>query len=769
MSLPQLLGVLTLAPALCALLIAVLGVARFAQKGLALALALVGLLLPIAMLLTLTSEFSSSNPVFIGLFGGTTGLNDWFSAVYRVDGLALYAGFGITIIVAPLLVWIAWKGPAAPADAGVLEDGTSVTSANTESEETASRQVAWPLAHLSRAQWGGVALALAIESSVLTMVFADNVIWLALAWVVLVVLVWGIGELGSDLDTIDRIGLALMVIGPLCWAGAMLVPAIGHHGTRTIYPRLTDMMGRGGFTPLHVLILAVALTLAGAGFPFIVWMRRRALLVTPAGLVALVSVLLPAAIIVGARTYSAAQDANSSWQEIGQTAPPINAGIWFCVLGMLTVCVSGLLALGRRDSRTLLAFLAVSQVGWGLLALGAGDPTSMLGLVTLLATSLLGLGAMAAALFAGGTLTSDIEPDGAGPRPFGVPLQPIALGAWIVGALTLVGAPLFGGFVARQMISASIIHSRGLAVPLVGTAWAGDALLGLALLRATAPAFTTLLGSGRLVTASSNEDERPVQPRFQNLTVVLPLVPAAILGLLAILAGAVPQVLLQLGGLPAASALVQAGAANQALTISTIGYQLEAGQWLPSLAWLAIIVLALVVLFALPASLRETKPVYLAGMAATPERVEAGENTANDEQQPEEMSAELAYLPEPVDTWSELDAAFTSPLLLPLGELLLRGIDEDYPREDEPSEEDEDEDEPEVPASQPTSAVTPSESPESKTTESARKPDRSAKAGPPATSQSNQRNSSGTTISSGGSGRNSKTGGLKKGGKGSGR
>ena len=502
MSLPQLLGVLTLAPALCALLIAGLGVARFAQRGLALALALLGLLLPIAMLLTLTSEFSPSNPVFIGLFGGTAGLNDWFSAVYRVDSLALYAAFGITIIAAPLLVWMAWKGSSAALTAAD-EDGTGVTSANTAPEETAPREVAWPLAHLSRAQWGGVALALAIESCILTLVFADNIIWLALAWVVLVVLVWGIGELGSDLDTIDRIGLVLMVIGPLCWAAAMLIPAIGQHGTRTVYPRLTDMMGRGGFTPLHVLLLAVALTLAGAGFPFIVWMRRRALLVTPAGLTALACVLLPAALIVGARTFSAAQDGNSSWQEIGLTAPPITAGIWFCVLGMVTICVSGLLALGRRDSRTLLAFLAVSQVGWGLLALGAGNPTGVLGLVTLLATGLLGIAAMAAALFAGGTLTSDIEPDGAGPRPFGVPLQPIALGAWIVGALTLIGVPLFGGFVARQMISASIIHSRGLAVPLVGVSWAGDALLGLALLRATAPAFTATFGSGGSDTASS--------------------------------------------------------------------------------------------------------------------------------------------------------------------------------------------------------------------------------------------------------------------------
>ena len=119
MSLPFFLGALTLAPALCALLIAGLGVARFAFKSLALALCLIGLLLPIVLLFILYPELSSGNPVFAGLFGGSSGLNDWFSAAYRIDGFGLYAAFGITIIVAPLLVWMAWRGmEGETADAG---------------------------------------------------------------------------------------------------------------------------------------------------------------------------------------------------------------------------------------------------------------------------------------------------------------------------------------------------------------------------------------------------------------------------------------------------------------------------------------------------------------------------------------------------------------------------------------------------------------------------------------------------------------------------
>ncbi|MGO8949078.1 MAG: hypothetical protein ACLQUY_15815 [Ktedonobacterales bacterium] len=662
MSLPLLLGALTLVPALCALLIAGLGAARLALKPVALSLGLAGLLVPVVLLLVLVLGAPSGNPLFVGLFGGSAGINDWFSAVYRIDGLGIYAAFGITVIIAPLLLWTAWTGAEI---------------------EVGAEQPSWATTPLARTQWGGVALALGIESSALTVVLADNIIWLALGWLILALAVWGIGELGSDLATVDRIGLILMLIGPLLWVLAMLVPATGQHGNRSIYPRLADMMGRSGLPPLQVLILAVALALAGAGYPFLAWIRRRALLVTPAGLVALVLVFLPVALLVGARTYSAAQDGNSSWLEIGQTAPPITAGIWFSVLGMLTICISGLLALGRRDSRTLIAFLAVAQVGWGFLALGAGNATSMLGLVVLLATGLLGLGAMLASLFTGGTLTSDVEPDGAGPRSFGVPVQPLSLGAWIAGALTVLGAPLFGGFVATQMISASIMNGRGLAVPLLGTAWAGDALLALALVRATAPAFTVFVGNTYHDDQENVVDEK-LDVSTSTITTLLPMAPATLLAVLAILVGAVPQILLRIGGLPAASALVQAGATNAALVTSTIGYHVPAAQWLPTIAWLAIIVLAVLLLFALPASLRETKPIFLAGLEAPVELETSSELepvSADEPYQAEISAAELAYLPEPAETWSDLDAAFTSPWLLPLGELLLAGIDDDYQRQ----------------------------------------------------------------------------------------
>src|SRR5262249_17944514 len=73
--------------------------------------------------------------------------------------------------------------------------------------------------------------------------------------------------------------------------------------------------------------------------------------------------------------------------------------------------------------------------------------------------------------------------------------QPVELLAWSVGAVTLVGAPLFGGFVPRQMTTGAALQAGGLLIPLTGLAWAGDALLALALLRLPTPAFAGMFAN----------------------------------------------------------------------------------------------------------------------------------------------------------------------------------------------------------------------------------------------------------------------------------
>ncbi len=694
-TIPLFLGILTLVPAVAGLIIAALGLARRATPALALSIAALGALVPAVCAVILAGYLLSGEPVYATLFGGSIAPDAWFSAVYRVDAFGVYAVFGIAFLVTPLLLWLGWRGAAPPRD---------------ENHENVA----------SRAQWGGVALALGIETAALTVCFADNLLWLSLSWLVLVALIWGLGEIGSDLETLDRTGLALTLAGPVVWAAIFLLPAIGKPTPQVIYPRLTDMMGRGGMPWPQVVALALALAFAAGAYPFTVWVRRRAALITPAGLAALVLTLVPVAVFVGARTYSAIEDASSLWphqqQVAGSTVPPITAGIAFVVFGALAVGVSGLLALGRNDARALMAYLAVAQGGWGLMALGIGEPESVLGVPLLLATTVLGGGAAIAALFAGGTLTSDVEPEGAGPRAVGMPLRPLHLAAWSIGVISLVGAPLFGGFASRQLVSAGALHAHGLTIPLAGIAWAGDVLLALAVLRATAPAFASAFGtpaqeveasaaSPETEEASVPETSRTSKAKAQALASAahddddvdssidesasdvvlhpaaspalrwLPELPAAIFAVLALIVGIAPQALLTLGATRAADALLQPSVLAATLKMSLFGYSAGTASWFPSIAWLVIVPVGALLAFLLPTGTCEARPIVLSGR-----RVDAVE------------AATAFEVPPPVETWSDLAPVFRSDITLPGSTWLLNGTEDDEAAETEAAEQLEDAD-----------------------------------------------------------------------------
>ena len=766
MPLPVYLALITFAPAVCAVLIAALGLAlgaagerRDAVRGAAVGLAALGALIPAAALLLFAPSTEVNGALWVTLFGGSMGERAWLSAAYRLDGFGLYAALGIALIVAPLLLWMAWQHGAAPAsqeDAGAssvpaeLPDEEAADQGEDEDEDAVGAHAIRPLAEaraekaLPTALWGGLALALAAETAMLTLVFSDNVLWMAFAWTLLAALAWGLGEIGNPLDTLDWPGLALMLAGPVLWALIFFIPAFGGKGGITVYPRFTDMMGRGTITPLHALALALALALAAGAYPFLAWVRGRAALITPAGLAALALATMPTALFVGARLYSAAQDITGSWQEIGKASPPITGGIFFTLIGAVTVAIAGLMALERRDSRALISYLAVAQAGWGLVALGIGTPAGIVGLVVLLATSTFGLGAMLAAIYSAGTLTSDIEPDAAGPRVFGTPIELVRLAAWCVGALALVGAPLCAGFVGRHLIADGAIEAKGLLIPLTALAWAGDALLGLALLRATAPAFTALLGMAKPsgtaalvmsegVPASATpegESGADMEIEGEETAVVVPApepeaapvsraitperalallseVPAAVLALLAVIVAVAPQLLLVIGAIPAVGALLPPGEANAVVAVQ-LGYTTSTAQALPTLAWGAFVIFFALRIFLVPGGARQSRPITLAGgtasmppgepvpvpvsaSAPTSEAVVAGaEQSEGQTDSPVETEGEVARelvgLPEPVDAWADLGPAFRSAWTLPGAEWLVRGVEEESGATEDESE-----------------------------------------------------------------------------------
>jgi formate hydrogenlyase subunit 3/multisubunit Na+/H+ antiporter MnhD subunit len=775
-SLSLFFGVLTFAPAVAALLLAGLGLARRLTERMALILTSIGMLLPLVALIYLVADLRSGLAQKVTLVG-PGGPGTWLSLALRFESYAVYAAFGVMVVVTPLLLWMAWRGIDASGtgpEAGDVDDDLAGSEAGAEEpaegrDEEASaspwlrQRGAGSSRLLARDGWTSVALVLGLESALLVLCFADTIVWLALAWIALAALAWGVGEVGAELGDLDYRSLALMVAGPVLWLVVMLLIAAPMGAAR-----ISDLAGVGGASIWLVLLVCVFLALAGGAYPFNGWVRRRAIVTPPVGFAAVVLAALPAALFVAGRTYGALQDSGNLWPQLGAATPPITIGIALVLLGAVTVAICGLLALSFRDGRTLVALLATAQIGWGLLALGIGRPLSALAVVVLLATTVLGLGALVAALFAGGMLTAGEEPEGAGPQPFAAPPRALPLVAWILGATALVGAPLFGGFIARQLTSASSLTAAQLTIPLTGLAWVGDALLALALVRATAPALFAkpaieegegegegesealpgasetplppvvqppepLAGTAQTAPAGmagagagaesvedesreaedelgeedvegeeyEEEEEEELTPRTpwrERLRAIEPAhLPGVVLALLALVVGIAPGLLFLVGGLSAARAILQPGALDQILQLLPLGYIAGPSEWLPSLVWIAVVILA--VLAALIREIARPAPRVVRPLAAAtqarlepasrviPADLEAGV-APEGEPELEPVAAGVAPLAEPGDVWKDLAGTVDSGWTVPGAPWLLGDLDEDDGEDDGEDEDD---------------------------------------------------------------------------------
>jgi hypothetical protein len=649
LSLTQYFGLIVLAPIVLGAIIYGLGLAGRANRAAVVALGILGAVIPALTLLFVIPAMSLGDPVAIQPFGLASGFWRWVIPTFRIDPLALYCALGVTLLVAPLLVWLTLAPSAAQAP---------------EAEDVPAESAPALLAPASARALG---LILALEGLALLTLFADSLVIFALAWMLTIAATWALGEVATDAANLDRVGLVVMLAGPVVWLAVTLFPAIPAKS-----PRWLALIGHATFTPLVCIVLILALAVAGGAYPALTWVRRRTALSGPVGLAAVVLVALPGALYAAARTYSVAAGNGTHWPffvagvQADAVPAPITVGVVAVALGALTVGISGLLMLGRRDARALIALLASAQVGWGLVAVGLGQPASLTALVALLLTMVLGLGAMIASTVAGGALIDDmevVEPEADGPRPVGAPQRLVPLLIWLTGAMTLIGAPFFAGFGPRQLTSQAGLQVGGLTIPLVGLCWAGDALIALALLRAVAPAFI------------ASPAEAPKEPRFSAADA-----PGAVLALLALLVGLFPGVVLQSWVSPAAESLSVPATFAMQVHVRFLGYDTTLAQWPASLAWIALVALTIMLLAALPASARVPADVWRGGQE---EVAETGEGEAPESAgevavggAPAAPVAEVERLGDPVGTWSDLAPAFTSAWTLPAKGWLLSGIDD---------------------------------------------------------------------------------------------
>ncbi|HEX9067958.1 MAG TPA: hypothetical protein VF807_04255, partial [Ktedonobacterales bacterium] len=647
--LPVTFGILIFAPLVLGIVLYAIGASGVARPRLAAGLAIAGALIPLILFAALSTSWLNNVPLRTSLFGNGSG-QAWWTPALQLDDFAMWGALGVMVFIGPLVLWLAWRGGFAVSQSA----GGDEASQTATEDATDTSLISAPAQPLARERWQGLSVALAIESAALAVCFGDGVGWVALWWLVLVALVWLLGELGTAASSFDRISAVALALGPILWFVTMLV--VGNGGGSY---RVSDLMGTGKTNLLGSILPELTIALAAGLYPFLGWVRRRAQLTPPAGLAALLVGVLPAALFIGGRTFAALEDTSGLTARIGALTPPITTGIVWVVLGAVSIAISGLLSLGTRNARALLANLAIAQGGWALMALGISLPAAIYGYVMLLATMVVGLGAMIASQVAGGTLKADYELDGAGPRPFGLATRPLNLLIWSIGAASLIGLPLFAGFDPRHLISSSTLKASQLVIPLVGFAWAGDVLFAIALLRFLAPAFANWepVAIDRLRSAGwwrlAPED-----------------VPGALLAAIALVAGIASPGFLALGGHNVAGALLQSSLTQTGPSIGAYGYVTQVSQWLPGFAWIAALLLGAIVLL----SLAKARVVVPAPQLAA-------EATSDGEDAP----LELATLNEPDAAWSDLSRAFGAGVTVP-GRSWLETMGPAEPAEDPPEE-----------------------------------------------------------------------------------
>jgi hypothetical protein len=224
------------------------------------------------------------------------------------------------------------------------------------------------------------------------------------------------------------------------------------------------------------------------------------------------------------------------------------------------------------------------------------------------------------------------------------------------------------------MISTGTIRAAQIIIPLAGLAWAGDALLAIALLRAVAPAFAAARAhepsvevvaaaeTEALVAVDEGDEEDAAVEESEAIVAETPAArpapltwaeaPGVIYALLATLVGAVPSLLLAFGAVAAAESLTQSLAVSTALSYGPTGYTLPPGQWLPGLVWIAALILGAIMAVPLLRAKMRAGETYLGGQSAA----EVSDPT---------QFAEIAALAEPGAAWSDLrgvmDSSWTTP------------------------------------------------------------------------------------------------------------
>ncbi|MFA6092991.1 MAG: NADH-quinone oxidoreductase subunit L [Elusimicrobiota bacterium] len=189
-----------------------------------------------------------------------------------------------------------------------------------------------------------------------------------------------------------------------------------------------------------------------AQFPLHVWLPDAMEGPTP------VSALMHAATMVTAGVFLLARS-----MPLFAHAPQVMSAMR--AIGLLTALAAAIVAATQKDLKRILAYSTISQLGFMVLALGAGNVlAAVFHLIThgfFKALLFLCAGGVIFALhdsLHGATSASVDDAGGLSGR------LPILTGAFLIGALSLAGLPPFSGFFSKDLVLESVFSSRPLAV-----------------------------------------------------------------------------------------------------------------------------------------------------------------------------------------------------------------------------------------------------------------------------------------------------------------
>ena len=290
-------------------------------------------------------------------------------------------------------------------------------------------------------------------AAMLTLVLADNLVFLYLAWELvglgsyLLIGFWHekrpAAEAAKKAFVTTRIGDVGLLIGII-----LLYRATGTFDISGVIHAVENGVGTGlisqGTVNLAMFLVFLGAMGKSAQFPFHVWLPDAMEGPTP------VSALIHAATMVAAGVFLVAR-----LMPLFEMAPAVL--LFVAVIGLITFAFAGTLALVMNDLKRVLAYSTISHLGLMMLSLGAfGMAVAILHLLVHgVSKALLFLGAGSVTH---GTGRTDIREMGGLWRA-----MPITAVTFTIGAASLAGLVPFSGFFSKEEVLITVLDERGFA------------------------------------------------------------------------------------------------------------------------------------------------------------------------------------------------------------------------------------------------------------------------------------------------------------------